>query len=101
MPRRAMPGCGENGPAPRRTRMSDRKRRRRLRLATLLPVVLLALVAGVLPATSASQPAPADVRVTALLASATNAPARVLGSDGMEHLEYDLVLTNVFTVPIT
>jgi hypothetical protein len=39
--------------------------------------------------------------VTALLASATNAPLRVLGSDGMEHLEYDLILTNVFAAPVT
>ena len=38
---------------------------------------------------------------TALLVSATNAPQRVLGSDGMEHLEYDLIFTNIFTVPVT
>jgi hypothetical protein len=31
-------------------------------------------------------------QTTALLVSATNAPLRVLGSDGMEHLEYDLTL---------
>jgi hypothetical protein len=67
----------------------------------LLPVILLSLVAGALPAASAGQPAPTDVRVTALVASATNGPVRVLGSDGMEHLEYDLIITNVFTVPIT
>ena len=41
------------------------------------------------------------MRVTALLATATNAPLRVLGSDGMEHLEYDFVLTNVFTAPVS
>lgn len=38
---------------------------------------------------------------TALLVAATNAPLRVLGSDGMEHLEYDLIITNVFTAPVT
>jgi hypothetical protein len=38
---------------------------------------------------------------TALLVSATNAPLRVLGSDGMEHLEYDLIITNAFTAPVT
>jgi hypothetical protein len=38
---------------------------------------------------------------TALLVSATNAPLRVLGSDAMEHLEYDLLLTNVFTSALT
>jgi len=40
-------------------------------------------------------------QATALLVSATNAPLRVLGSDGMEHLEYDLLITNVFTAPLT
>ena len=38
---------------------------------------------------------------TALLVSATNAPLRVLGSDGMEHLEYDLIIANPFTAPVT
>ncbi|MGD9893295.1 MAG: M23 family metallopeptidase [Dehalococcoidia bacterium] len=82
--------------------MSDHERRRpRFHRALFAPIVLFALVAGVLPAMAAGQPALSDVRVTALLATATNAPLRVLGSDGMEHLEYDLVLTNVFTAPVT
>jgi hypothetical protein len=38
---------------------------------------------------------------TALLVSATNAPLRVLGSDGLEHLEYDLIISNTFTAPVT
>jgi hypothetical protein len=38
---------------------------------------------------------------TALLVSATNAPLRVLGSDGREHLEYDLIISNAFTAPLT
>ncbi len=38
---------------------------------------------------------------TALLATATHDPLRVTGSDGMVHLEYDLVITNVFTTPVT
>ena len=38
---------------------------------------------------------------TALLVSAIHDPLRVTGSDGMVHLEYDLVLTNVFTAPVT
>jgi hypothetical protein len=66
-----------------------------------LPAVLFALLAGALPARSAGQPTQPAVRVTALLATATNAPLRVLGSDGMEHLEYDLILTNVFAAPVT
>ena len=38
---------------------------------------------------------------TALLVTATHDPLRVTGSDGMVHLEYDLVITNVFTTPVT
>jgi pimeloyl-ACP methyl ester carboxylesterase len=52
------------------------------------------------PAESSAQSESSDAQVTALLASATNAPLRVLGSDGMEHLEYDLILTNVFAAPV-
>lgn len=74
---------------------------RRFRFAWSLSVIILALIVGALPTTSAGQPASPDVRVTALLATATNAPLRVLGSDGMEHLEYDLVITNVFAAPVT
>jgi hypothetical protein len=40
-------------------------------------------------------------RTTALLVTAIHDPLRVTGSDGMVHLEYDLVLTNVFTAPVT
>jgi Peptidase family M23 len=40
-------------------------------------------------------------RTTALLVTAIHDPLRVTGSDGMVHLEYDLVLTNVFTSPVT
>jgi hypothetical protein len=40
-------------------------------------------------------------RTTALLVSAIHDPLPVTGSDGMVHLEYDLVLTNVFTSPVT
>jgi Peptidase family M23 len=38
---------------------------------------------------------------TALLISSTNAPLQVLGSDGMQHLEYDLIVSNVFGAPVT
>jgi len=40
-------------------------------------------------------------RTTALLVTAIHDPLRVTGSDGMVHLEYDLVLTSVFTTPVT
>jgi len=47
------------------------------------------------PGTSASD------QPTALLVSATNRPLRVPGSDGLQHLEYDLIVTNVFTTPVS
>ncbi|HYH12930.1 MAG TPA: hypothetical protein VD789_11290, partial [Thermomicrobiales bacterium] len=39
--------------------------------------------------------------VTAILVSSTNDPLRVAGSDGMDHLEYDLIVTNAFPEPVT
>src|SRR3954453_12592210 len=51
-------------------------------------------------ATPASSPA-AGVRTTAIVVSATNDPLRVPGSDGVDHLEYDLLVTNGFTAPVT
>jgi hypothetical protein len=71
----------------------------------LLPVLALAL--GLLLAGSATaragevQAPPASPQLTALLVASTNAPLRVLGSDGLEHLEYDLIFTNYFPVPVT
>ncbi|HEV7732624.1 MAG TPA: M23 family metallopeptidase [Candidatus Binatia bacterium] len=58
--------------------------------ATAVALALLVLV-----------PVAARGASTALLVTATNAPLRVLGSDGREHLEYDLVLTNAFSTPVT
>jgi Peptidase family M23 len=71
----------------------------------LLPV--LALTLGLLLTASATaragevQAPPASPQLTALLVASTNAPLRVLGSDGLEHLEYDLIFTNYFPVPVT
>jgi hypothetical protein len=45
--------------------------------------------------------APAGARPTALQVEATGAPQFVHGSDGREHVEYDLVITNVFTAGAT
>lgn len=82
--------------------MPDRPGRlRRQLLALLLPLFLLDLAACAGPATTSNPAAAPDAKVTALLASATNLPLRVLGSDGQEHLEYDLTLTNVFAAPVT
>jgi len=40
-------------------------------------------------------------QTTALIVTTTNDPQRVTGSDGMDHIEYDLVFTNVFAGPVT
>ncbi len=49
---------------------------------------------GATASSSTSQP-------TAILVSSTNAPYRVTANDGMAHLEYDLIFTNVFPGPVT
>jgi hypothetical protein len=72
----------------------------------LSALLILAALGGLLavgrPAASRpSQQPPSPSQTTALLVASTNAPLRVLGSDGLEHLEYDLVFTNVFTAPVT
>jgi Peptidase family M23 len=71
----------------------------------LLPVLALAfslLLTGAATADAGEvQAPPAGPQTTALLVASTNAPLRVLGSDGLQHVEYDLVFTNVFFAPIT
>jgi hypothetical protein len=71
------------------------------RIAFLMLSALLALVVGAAPQAAADQSSGPAAQETPLLVTATNAPLRVLGSDGMEHLEYDLIITNVFTAPLT
>jgi Peptidase family M23 len=73
--------------------------RLRHRLAWIGLASLLALAASA--ASDANTGTPADAQPTAVLVSATNAPLRVPGSDGLEHLEYDLLVTNVFVAPAT
>jgi hypothetical protein len=74
----------------------------------LLVLIALGSLAGLAPplrhaSAQATPVAPPGVtaQTTALLVSAIHDPLRVTGSDGMVHLEYDLVLTNVFTTPVT
>jgi peptidase M23-like protein len=43
----------------------------------------------------------AGVMTTAIVVAATNDPLRVSGSDGLDHLEYDLLVTNGFAAPVT
>ena len=51
-------------------------------------------------ATPVASPAAAGP-TTAIVVSATNDPLRAPGSDGADHLEYDLLVTNAFTAPVT
>lgn len=74
----------------------------------LLVIVALGVIIGLAApvrevAGQATPVAPpgASGQTTALLVSSIHDPLRVTGSDGMVHLEYDLVLTNVFTSPVT
>jgi hypothetical protein len=82
----------------------------RRRLALVTAAACLALGVGVSalasgggpPAQYASPPiAPSPGQPTALLVKATNRPLRVPGSDGLQRLEYDLIVSNVFTAPVT
>ena len=46
-------------------------------------------------------PYPSSPRPVGITVSSTNAPLRVPGSDGMDHWEYDLIVTNVLPAPLT
>jgi len=76
-------------------------------LRLLVLVVLGSVIGLAAPLREASgqatpvAPPGVTARTTALLVTAIHDPLRVTGSDGMVHLEYDLVLTNVFTAPVT
>jgi hypothetical protein len=74
----------------------------------LLLVMLggLVLAAGVAPLGGVAQTSPQasfrrSPQTTALLVTATNAPRRLPASDGVEHLRYDLIVTNLFSAPVT
>lgn len=74
------------------------------RVLRLMPVLILTvgvLLAGSGAANAGTVQSPAAMQLTPLIVSTTNAPLAVLGSDGLEHLEYDLVLTNVFYTSLT
>ena len=58
---------------------------------------LLAVIAGASPGTAAR----AALTSTALQVAAVGVPQRVHGSDGREHIDYDLVITNAFTSEVT
>jgi murein DD-endopeptidase MepM/ murein hydrolase activator NlpD len=58
---------------------------------------VLAAIAGA----SLGSADPAASQTTALQVAAIGAPQRVHGSDGREHIDYDLVITNSFTAEVT
>lgn len=70
-------------------------------IAALLIVLLLSTFkpGGFSLSATAADP-PASKTTTAIIVSAINRPLRVLGDDGKEHLEYDIVITNAFLSPI-
>jgi hypothetical protein len=79
-------------------------------ISRLLPVLAVSLLVGAiatLPGNGQAQdatpvaPPAAGVTTTAIVVSATNDPLRVSGSDGVNHLEYDLQVTNGFAAPVT
>ena len=77
------------------------------RLLFLVTASLLGGAIATLPGSGQAQDATPVVspavgeRATAIVVSATNDPLRVSGSDGVDHLEYDLLVTNAFRAPVT
>jgi len=79
-----------------------------LGITTLGSGGLLALAGGVVPLAGVkpslsqgpSGTAPRTTQTTALLVTATNTPWPVMGSDGMAHLAYDLIVTNTTAAPV-
>lgn len=66
----------------------------------LLFVMLVAPVAGV-RANATPVPETDGLQPTAILVTMASVPMRVAGSDGMDHIEYDLLVTNTFAAPVT
>jgi hypothetical protein len=74
-----------------------------MRCSPVAAVVLVLAMAGFVPvAAQEATPSlqPADRQLTAIVVSAIGGPIGVPGSDGLQHIEYDLVVTNVFTASV-
>src|SRR5215216_5518232 len=95
-------------PGPRR----GQERRERGQRRRSLPVLACFLLAGLLLAPAAAARvaersardaglAPAPLRTTALAVTATGPPRHFRGTDGREHIDYDLLITNAFTADVT
>ena len=74
-----------------------------MRCSSVVAVALVLAATRFVPvaaqeATLASQPT--DRELTAIVVSAIGGPIGVPGSDGRQHIEYDLVVTNVFSAPV-
>ena len=70
--------------------------------STLLASVLLfALFCPMTIVATNAQTGSLDIPSTALLVTPENEPRAVLGDDGYDHIEYNLLVTNVFNAPVT
>ena len=79
---------------------------RRTRNVVFALLIAVMSVGGVLgtraqDATPVESPVSSADTTSALLVSAFSTPFVVAGSDGMDHIEYDLLFTNVFIGPVT
>src|SRR5215207_1597543 len=70
------------------------------RPVTVLVLTLLALVATSASATAANDEATAE-KATAILVQPLHEAQVVRGDDGMDHIEYDLLVVSVFDAPVT
>jgi hypothetical protein len=66
-----------------------------------LLVVAVAAPAGIVAAQATPSPAARTPQSMAIVVAATKDPLRVTGSDGSDHLEYDLLVTNAIEAPVT
>ena len=79
------------------------RRTRHVLVALLIAVISVGGILGTRAqeATPEGTPVPSANTTSALLVSAFSTPYMVAGSDGMDHIEYDLMFTNVFIGPVT
>jgi len=66
-------------------------------------VIAAGVAAPIVAAAQSATPAPASsggTPSTAAVVTSTNDPLSVLVSDGMQHLEYDLIVTNTYHAPV-
>ncbi len=74
-----------------------------MRRSPVVAVVLILAAACFIPvAAQEATPVspPAERQLTAIVVSAIGGPIGVPASDGLQHIEYDLVVTNVFSAPV-